>query len=93
MPLYTDLPGGATVATVGGPRVWQTPFQDVSDELLFTEPYYQTVANYTPMALDTPHPSVPGAYLVEEGQRENNGAFYKWTRTDRKSTRLNSSHT
>ena len=81
MPLYTDLPGGATVATVGGPRGWQTPFQDVSDELLFTEPYYQTISTYAPMALDTPHPSVPGAYLVEEGPRENNGAFYKWTRT------------
>lgn len=82
MPLVIDLPNsGAVSATVRGPRSWQRPFPDLTAELTFTEPYIQTVEDFVPLALDTPHPDIPDAYLVEESERENAGGFYKWTRT------------
>ena len=82
MPLVTDLPNsGATIATVAGPRSWERPFDDLTDELVLTQGYIQTVADFTPTALDTPHPDIPDAYLVAESPRENIGGFYKWTRT------------
>lgn len=82
MPFAIDLPNsGATTATVRGPRSWQRPFPDLTAELTFVEPYIQTVDDFTPLALDTPHPDIHDAYLVEESERENIGGFYKWERT------------
>lgn len=82
MPLITDLPNsGATIATIAGPRSWERPFDDLTDELVLTQAYIQTVEDFRPLALDTPHDDLPDAYLVAESPRENIGGLYKWTRT------------
>ncbi len=82
MPIITDLPNsGATIATIAGPRSWERPFDDLTADLVLTEPYIQTVEDFVPLALDTPHDELPDAYLVAESPRENIGGLYKWTRT------------
>jgi hypothetical protein len=82
MPFIIDLRniGGQTPVT-NGPRSWDRPFDDLTAELTFDENYIQTVADFVPTALDTPHDSYPDCYLVSEGPRDNVGGFYKWTRT------------
>lgn len=72
--------GGITPVT-NGPRSWDRPFPDLTAELVFTENYIQTSADFVPLALDTPHDSFPDCYLVNEGPRDNLGGFYKWQRT------------
>lgn len=82
MPFLIDLRNsGGTSPVTNGPRSWDRPFEDLTSELVFTESYIQTVADFVPTALDTPHDSYPDCYLVNEGPRENIGGFYKWQRT------------
>lgn len=82
MSFIIDLPNsGGQQPVTNGPRSWERPFDDLTAELLFRENYIQTVESFIPAALDTPHELYPDCYLVSEGQRENIGGFYKWTRT------------
>lgn len=82
MPNHIDLPNdGASIATVNGPKQWDAPFPDLTDELVFTQQYIQDASSFVPLALDTPHTDIHDAYLVEEGPREDVGGFYKWSRT------------
>ena len=82
MSFLIDLPNsGGQQPVTNGPRSWERPFDDLTAELLFRENYIQTVESCITAALDTPHELYPDCYLVSEGQRENIGGFYKWTRT------------
>ena len=80
--LYANFPNNnGAAATINGPETWERPFKDVTQELVVRQKYIQQTGTYTPLALDTPHPLYPDAYLVDEGPREGVGGFYKWERT------------
>lgn len=82
MPLIVDLPNsGALTAVAIGPRQWESPFDDTSEALVFRQEYYQDATQFQTLALDTPHDSIPDAYLVAEGPRDDRGGYVRWTRT------------
>jgi hypothetical protein len=82
-PLINDLPlAGAKPVAIGDPS-WERPFIDLTAELVLTRSYIQDAAYFSPLALDSIHPTLADMFLVDEGPRDGNSApgFYKWTRT------------
>lgn len=80
--IYNDLPNnGAQTPVAVGAKQWRRPFDDLTDELVFTQEYRQQTAEFKPARLDTQHETLPDFFLVEEGPREDIGGLLKWTRT------------
>lgn len=82
MAIYLDLIDSTLPQPFGTPR--RTYFPDATnspDSFLFEQDYVIERASFSPLALDTPHPDIPDAYLVEETPWEDiGGNVVKWTR-------------
>lgn len=63
---FIDVDGDLETAVETGAKVWLRPFPDVSEDFIFRQKYFQLASSFTPTALDEPHPSEVGFYLVEE---------------------------
>jgi len=77
------------VATTVGLPVWQPVLPTPNDKVLFRQPFMQTAASYTPLALDAVYPaqgqygvpSSPTYYLVaEENFTDVSGGILSWDR-------------
>lgn len=94
-PVYTD--GDFTVATPCSLPVLSSPIPGLNEENVLRQDFMQLRKNFSPLALNTAHPS-SGATpdfsawkLVEEGERQDMGCgVVRWTRTYAKKP---SSHT
>lgn len=76
--------GDFTVATACTLPVFEKPFADqgVNIDYLLHQDFIQNLNDYTPLALDTPHPDFADFILVSEGpQTDLNGGKIRWTRT------------
>lgn len=80
--VYED--GSYTVASAISLPVFSAPFADqgVNVNYLLTQDYVQNLADFTPLALDTPHEDYAEYGLVSEGEKQDlGGGKVKWTRT------------
>lgn len=76
---YVD---GMTVAQPVSVPQFTQPFDGVAEDYVLTQDFMQLLANYTDLALNTPHPDYPTFYLVKEGPKQpQGGGVVKWTRT------------
>ena len=92
-PLPTYVDGDFTVATAIGLPIFTSPLPNTTAQLVFRQEFMQYLANVTPLALNTPHPSSgmtpdysnTGAipyYLIAEGDKQDcGGGVVKWFRT------------
>ena len=79
--IYDD--GDWTVAQPDGDFVSDRPFagQDDPTHQVILWPHVQARANYSPLALDTPHPTIANAYLTNElGFQDIGGGIMRWFR-------------
>lgn len=76
------------VATIGLP-VWERPFEDINDKLVFRQRFMRTAASWAPTALNTAYPAhgshgVPTSssyYLVNEDNfSDERGGLLSWDR-------------
>lgn len=77
------------VATTIGLPVWEKPFEDLNDKLVFRQRFMQTAASFSPVALNTAYPAhgsygVPTSssyYLVaEENFADERAGLLTWDR-------------
>ena len=74
----------SAVATVGLP-VWESPFDNVTDRLVFRQRFIQTAASYSPSTMNVTYPAhgsygVPTStsfYLVEESGFRDEREYYE----------------
>ena len=79
--IYDD--GDWTVAQPDGDFVSDRPFaeQGDPDHQVILWPHVQARSNYTPLELDTPHPTIATAYLANElGFQDIGGGIMRWFR-------------
>jgi hypothetical protein len=79
-PDYED--GDFSVAIAVTLPVFNAPFEGVNIQYVLTQEWMQNLADYTPLALDTPHPDYAAFILVSEGEQSDlGGGKVRWTRT------------
>ena len=79
---YTS--GDFTIATAVSLPVFDAPFKEDgnNEQCVLTQEFMQNLADFTPLALDTPHPDYTDFLLVSESeQRDATGGKVRWTRT------------
>lgn len=82
--IYIDDANGYAVAREQGPKsyVYWPPEINDKDSFFFTQRYVQTLADFVPLLLDTPHDTISGVYLVEESEpRDIGGGCVEFVRT------------
>lgn len=80
MPIYaTD--GDFVTATMFGPARTSFPIERDNTAKIIEQDFMQNFDDFVPLALNTPHPEIAGAYLIAEMPLEDMGAgVAKWTR-------------
>lgn len=79
-PKWTD--GGFAIATACSLPVFSSPIPAVSTEYVLKQDFMQARNNFAALAFNTTHPDYPTFYLVEEGEKlDQGGAVIRWTRT------------
>ena len=69
------------VAVTVGPVEWLTAFEGQNDRVYFRQQYQQDIDSWTPLALDTTHPTATTYLLVRESDIQNiGGGQQKWYR-------------
>lgn len=84
LPNLKYVSGDFTVATAVTLPVFDAPFKElgINTQYLLTQDFVQNLADYVPLALDTPHPDYPDFMLASESeQRDQGGGKVRWTRT------------
>ena len=86
LPTYTD--GDFTVAAPIGIPVFNSPLPNTTAQYVFKQQFMQYLANVSPLALNTAHPSAglfpdySAYYLIAESEKEDcGGGVVKWWRT------------
>ncbi|HOP99105.1 MAG TPA: hypothetical protein PLK78_16935 [Verrucomicrobiota bacterium] len=73
--------GDFTVATACSAARKSFPFPGDNTSFIVEQDFMQFFANFTPLALSTPHPTFTDAYLVEETPLQDlGGGVARWTR-------------
>jgi hypothetical protein len=73
--------GDFTTATAVGAARKSFPIEGRNDSFIIEQDYMQTFADFSALALNTPHPDVPTAYLVAETPLQDlGGGIARWTR-------------
>lgn len=74
--------GNFTVATACGAARKSFPIPGDNTSFIVEQEFMQLFANFTPLALNTAHPTFTTAYLVQESPLQDlGGGVAKWTRT------------
>ncbi len=75
--------GNYTIAIPCSPIRRLQPFDGLGDnnDYLFEQDVMQAEEEFAPLALNTPHPDIPGSYLVAEGKARFDMGLRMWTRT------------
>lgn len=69
------------VAVTVGPVEWLTAFEGQNDRVYFRQQYQQDIASWTPLALNTAHPTGTTYLLVRESEIQNvGGGQQRWYR-------------
>lgn len=95
--LYYD--GDFTVAEACGPKLYESPFSEISDKLIYHQRFMQRLDSFVATPLGTRDPDDRKFYLVKEGDhKEEGGGIVSWERrySQIPSTRvrtLNTAHT
>jgi hypothetical protein len=76
---WSDL--GDTLAHATGNPVFSTPIPGVNSPYIFSQKFMQPTANYSPLALNTVHPTYGSYILVEESDFQDlGGSLQSWQR-------------
>jgi hypothetical protein len=73
--------GDFTTATAVGAARKSFPIEGRNDSVVIEQDFMQALSSFAPLALNTPHPDVPTAYLVAETPLQDLGSgIVRWTR-------------
>lgn len=63
---FVDVDGNLETAVASGGKQWLRPFEDVADDFIFRQKYFQLASKFAATPLDEAHPELQGFYLVAE---------------------------